>query len=126
MNLQSESKFFVEKQTLDLNTTTQTTSRNNESLTLKKKDSELLGYQSRTIDNPNFPIRKITRNVSDINCAAIMRKKEFMKNLLDRQIEKNQNKSEVVKPVNGSVKESTSLEKSTSDSPEVEAEASSS
>jgi hypothetical protein len=100
LNLQSESKFFVEKQTLDLNTTTQTTSRNNESLTLKKKDSELLGYQSRTIDNPNFPSRKITRNVSDINCAAIMRKKEFMKNLLDRQIDKNQNKSEVVKPVN--------------------------
>jgi hypothetical protein len=99
LNLQSESRFFVEKQTLDLNTTTQTTSRNNESLTLKKKDSELLGYQSRANENPNFPSRKITRNVSDVNCAAIMRKKEFVKSLLDRQMDKNQNKSEIVKPV---------------------------
>ena len=100
LTLQSESRFFVEKQTLDLNTTTQTTSRNNESLTLKKKDSELLGYQSRTIENPNFPKRTITKNVSDINCAAIMRKKEFVKSLLDKQNERNQNKSEVIKPVN--------------------------
>ena len=100
LDLQSESRFFIEKQTLDLNTTTQTTSRNNESLTLKKKDSDLLGFQSRAIEGAklggNFPGRKISKNVSDVNCAALGRKREFMKSLLDKQAERNQNKSEIV------------------------------
>ena len=43
LNFEGEYRCFLEKQTLDLNTTTQTTSRNNESLTTKKRDSELIG-----------------------------------------------------------------------------------
>ena len=102
LDIRADSKFFVEKQTLDLNTTTQPTSRNNESLTLKKKDSELLGFQSRAVENGksslagNFPTRKITQNVSDVNCEAGARKREFIKQMLNRQIRQNQNKSEVV------------------------------
>lgn len=97
LSFESESRFFVEKQTLDLNTTTQTTSRNDESITIKKKDSELIGYASKPVDKNAVMRRSLSRNVSDINVTALARKKQFMKSLLERPSEHN--KSEVVRPV---------------------------
>ena len=45
--LQDKSIYFLEKQILDLNTTTQTTSRNNESLLAKKRDSDIMMHSFR-------------------------------------------------------------------------------
>lgn len=98
IKIEEESRIFLEKQILDLNTTTQTTSRNNESISAKKKDSELMinSFQKSVISNNaklnNTVLGVKVKNISEVKMQKILMtnsqqisKKDFLKKLMHSQ-----------------------------------------
>ena len=105
ISIDEESRCFLERQILDLNTTTQTTSRNNESISAKKKDSELMlnsFHKSNIIKEKklnNTVLGVKVKNISEVKMHKILmtnsqqvKKTDFLKKLIHSNKNINLNK----------------------------------
>lgn len=82
----SESLCFVENQLLDLNTTTGTTSRNNESMTAKKRDSDHFGTSQRKMPRIGSEMQLAARQLNmaepdSISVEMLQRANHSLRNL---------------------------------------------